>query len=122
MRVLIIEDELFIAMDLEVQLIDMGQQVTGIAVSKATSLEMARTDRPDLALVDLRLSGPSSGIEAAAIMRVELGIPIVLVSGSLHELTDDDLAEIAPIALLGKPYSPTNLAAVLAKAEGDLGK
>ncbi|MGR3633000.1 response regulator receiver domain-containing protein [Limimaricola soesokkakensis] len=122
MRVLIVEDEVFIAMDLEVQLIDMGQQVTGIAVSKATALEMARADRPDLALVDLRLSGPSSGIEAAAIMRVELGIPIVLVSGSLHELTDDDLAEIAPIALLGKPYSPTNLAAVLAKAEGDLGK
>ncbi|MGR3498579.1 MAG: response regulator [Limimaricola soesokkakensis] len=122
MRVLIVEDEVFIAMDLEVQLIDMGQQVTGIAVSKATALEMARADRPDLALVDLRLSGPSSGIEAAAIMRAELGIPIVLVSGSLHELTDDDLAEIAPIALLGKPYSPTNLAAVLAKAEGDLGK
>ena len=122
MRVLIVEDEVFIAMDLEMQLIDLGQQVTGIAVSKASALDMARADRPDLALVDLRLSGPSSGTEAAAIMRAELDIPIVLVSGSLHELTEEDLVRISPVALLGKPYSPSKLAAVLAEAEDAIGK
>lgn len=120
MRVLIVEDEVFIAMDLEMQLVELGHQVTGIAASEASALEMAGADRPDLALVDLHLAGSSSGVEAAAIMRTELGIPSVLVSGSLHELTEGDLARIAPVALLGKPYSPTKLAAVLVHSESEI--
>lgn len=113
MRILIIEDEVFIAMDLELQLIELGHEVTGIAASKRAAVDMAKTTEPDLALVDLHLAGPSSGAEAAAIIRSELNIPSVIISGSLHELTEGDLKEIKPIEILDKPYSSTKLAEVL---------
>lgn len=113
MRMLIVEDEVFISMDLELQLTELGHEVLGIAASKDAAIETARTTKPDLALVDLHLAGPSSGLEAAKIMRAELNIPSILVSGSLHELLNDDLEKIAPVALLAKPFSPTKLAETL---------
>ncbi|WP_341212928.1 response regulator [uncultured Limimaricola sp.] len=113
MRILIVEDEVFIALDLEMQLMDMGYEVVGIAGTKVTAIEMACAYVPDLALVDLHLAGPSSGAEAAAFMRAELGVPSIIVSGSLHELTEADIAATAPVALLGKPFSPVKLHAVI---------
>ncbi|MGX9857059.1 response regulator (plasmid) [Limimaricola variabilis] len=109
MRILIVEDEVFIALDLEMQLMDLGHEVVGIAACKATAIELARAHAPDLALVDLHLAKQTSGAEAAAFLRADLGIPSIIVSGSLHELTEADIAAIAPVAMFGKPFSPVKL-------------
>lgn len=113
MRILIVEDEVFIALDLEMQLVDLGHEVVGIAACKSSAIEMARAEGPDLALVDLHLAKQSSGAEVAAFMRASLGIPSIILSGSLHELTEEDIAAIAPAALLGKPFSPVKLHAAI---------
>ncbi|MCZ4262968.1 response regulator [Limimaricola sp. G21655-S1] len=113
MRILIVEDEVFIALDLEMQLMDLGHEVVGIAACRATAIELARAQAPDLALVDLHLARQTSGAEAAAVMRADLGIPSIIVSGSLHELTEVDIAAIAPVAMLGKPFSPVKLHAAV---------
>ncbi len=113
MRILIVEDEVFIALDLEMQLMDLGHEVVGIAACKATAIELARGEAPDLALVDLHLARQTSGAEAAAYMRADLGIPSIIVSGSLHELTEADIAAIDPVAMLGKPFSPKKLHAAI---------
>jgi CheY-like chemotaxis protein len=109
MRILIVEDEVFIALDLEMQLMDMGHEVVGIAACKATAIELASAHTPDLALVDLHLARSSSGAEAAAFMRADLGIPSIIVSGSLHELTEAEIFAIDPIAMIGKPFSSMKL-------------
>ncbi len=88
------------------QLMELGHEVVGIAASKTSAIELARAHAPDLALVDLHLAGPSSGAEAAVFMRADLGIPSIIVSGSLQELTAESIAAIDPVAMLGKPFSP----------------
>ncbi len=113
MRILIVEDEVFIALDLEMQLMDLGHEVVGIAACKTSAIELASAHAPDLALVDLHLARQTSGAEAAAYMRADLGIPSIIVSGSLHELTEADIAAIDPVALLGKPFSPVKLHAAI---------
>lgn len=116
MRVLIVEDEAFIALDLELQLEMMGHEVLGITASKDACIDLARQSRPDLALVDLHLAGPSCGIEAATLLHCELGVSCVLVSGSLHELRPEDIERIAPVAMLAKPFSMTALSKALEDA------
>ncbi|KAF0675108.1 response regulator [Profundibacterium mesophilum] len=117
MRVLIVEDEVFIALDLESHLEMMGHEVLGIAANKNTCLAQAEASRPDLALVDLHLAGPSSGIEAAAELRRDHGIACILVSGSLHELSPGDIERIEPLAMLAKPFSMTALTDALETAD-----
>ena len=85
-----------------------------IAECKTNAIELARAQAPDLALVDLHLERQTSGAVAAAFMRADLGISSITVSGSLHELTE---ADIAPMALLGKPFSPMKLRAAVREAD-----
>jgi len=113
MLILIVEDEVFIALDLEMQLMDLGHEVLGIAACKATAIELACAHAPDLALANLHLARQLSGAEAAAFMRAKLGIPSIIIGGSLHELTEADIAAIAPAAMLGKPFSPVKLHAAV---------
>ncbi|MGR3484393.1 MAG: response regulator [Paracoccaceae bacterium] len=112
--VLIVEDNAFIALDLEAELTDLGWRVVGIAATAGRAVEMARAHRPALAVVDLQLADGSRGQDAAAAMRAQFGVRSVLVSGSLHRLTAADRAAIEPVALLSKPLLPHELVAALA--------
>ncbi|PHP28649.1 response regulator [Limimaricola cinnabarinus] len=89
---------------------NLGHEVVGIAACNTTAIKLARAHAPDLGLVDLHLARQTSGAEAAALMRADLGIPSIVVSGSLHELAE---ADIAPVAMLGKPFNPMKLHAAI---------
>ncbi|MGB3722991.1 MAG: response regulator [Pacificimonas sp.] len=115
LRVLIAEDEFLIAMDLECQVEDAGHIVVGIAATKDKAIALAIDQRPDFAFMDLQLAGPSSGIEAAKQLRRQLGIGSVLLSGSLHKLTDSDIREIGPLAMLSKPVLGTQVQSELGR-------
>ena len=106
---LIAEDEFLIAMDLESQVENAGHIVIGIAATQDKVIAIAMRERPDLVLMDLQLAGPSSGIEAARHVRAEYGIASILLSGSLHQLTDRDIADIMPVAMLSKPVLPSEV-------------
>lgn len=116
LRILIVEDEFLIAMDLEFQVEEAGHTVVGVAATKAEAIALANAEKPDLALMDLQLAGPSSGIEAAKELRGTLNISSVLLSGSLHKVTEADIAEIAPIAMLSKPVLPNQIIQQLDRA------
>jgi CheY-like chemotaxis protein len=103
MRVLIVEDEILIALDLEMRIEELGHEVVGQAVSEREAVEVARKTLPDLVLMDLRLVGPSSGKEAALAIRRELDIPSIILSGNVHEITDAEAAVMRPFAKLSKP-------------------
>jgi CheY-like chemotaxis protein len=112
-RVLIVEDEVLIAMDLEMRVEELGHEVVGTAVSEREAVEMARETSPDLVLMDLRLVGPSSGREAALAIRRELNVPSVILSGNVHEITDAEEAAMRPFAMLSKPIVGQQLESVL---------
>ena len=64
-RVLIIEDNALIALDLETQMEDLGCDVVGVAVTAGQAIDTARRTLPDLALVDLQLADGSRGQDTA---------------------------------------------------------
>jgi CheY-like chemotaxis protein len=109
LRALIAEDEFLIALDLESQVEDAGHIVVGVASTQETAIVLAGQEQPDLVLMDLQLAGPSSGIEAAKTIRRAHGIKSVLLSGSLHKLTEGDIAQIEPLAMLSKPVLNTQV-------------
>jgi CheY-like chemotaxis protein len=112
-RVLIVEDEILIAMDLEMRVEGLGHEVVGTAVSEREAVELARETSPDLVLMDLRLVGPSSGKAAALAIRRELDVPSVILSGNVHEITDAEEAAMQPFAMLSKPIVGQQLESIL---------
>ncbi|MEE4212330.1 MAG: response regulator [Parvularcula sp.] len=110
---LIIEDNAFIALDLEAQLQDLGCEVVGTAVTASQAIEIARRTLPDLALVDLQLADGSRGQDAAQVLRSELNVTSIILSGSLHAVTEEERLNIRPIAMLSKPVLPHELGGVV---------
>ena len=64
-RVLVVEDEFLVSMELETALMDEGFEVVGIANSADQAIHLATTFRPDLVIMDIRLIGQRDGIDAA---------------------------------------------------------
>lgn len=110
LRILIVEDNAFIALDLEGQIQDLGHEVVGIAAMADTAIEAAKTMRPDLAVLDLQLAAGTRGQDVARVLRQELEIPSILMSGSLHLVSAQEREDIRPLAMLSKPMLPHELA------------
>lgn len=87
MKVLIVEDEILIAMDSETLVKALGHQVVGIATSASEAVSQAATHRPDVALMDIRLSGGRDGEEAACEMHARQGLRCIFLSANLDEAT-----------------------------------
>lgn len=99
-RVLLVEDQVLIAMSLEAELKDFGFDVTGIAPDVATALKMIQQDPPDLAVLDVNLRRENSIPVAQALMG--LGVHFVFATGYG---TDVDLPpEFAAVPVVDKPY------------------
>jgi CheY-like chemotaxis protein len=120
LRVMIVEDEALIAMDLEFQLEDLGHSSVGIAARTGDAIDLAQRERPDLAFIDLSLACGDDGRDVAIALRDDLGIPSILLSASLHRLTAEDVDRIAPEAMLSKPIMPGTLARTLRDVARDL--
>ena len=93
-RVLIIEDEFLIALDLETTMFKLGFDVCALAPSARKARSLAMNDHPDVALVDVCLEGGREGIEIARWLREVCEVPIVFVTAQ----TDEDTVEQNPRA------------------------
>lgn len=115
-RILVVEDEILIAMEIEASLRDAGYEVVGIAPRCRTALKLAERERPDLVVMDVQLAGTRDGVEAAVIIRRRYGIPSLFVSSqSVRELAVHAAAADAA-GWLHKPASPDRLARAVADA------
>lgn len=120
MRILIVEDELLLVMDLEQLLQHWGYHVCGSANTAEEAVAKAIDLRPDLVLMDLHLADGSSGLKAAHCIRDRLGIASLFVTGNdiVAELKEID--RLDPVAILSKPFHPEALRAALLRAERQL--
>lgn len=100
-RILVVEDEMLLALDLQMILEDQGCTVIGPAPNAKRALQLLEDERPDAATLDLNLNGQSSAPVAAAL--AERSIPFLIISGynSLHD--DEPLLRNAPH--VAKPFS-----------------
>ena len=116
LRIMIVEDELLLAMDLEDLLTLAGHQVAGQAsdTEQAIALAERSSEEIDVAIMDINLARGSNGVETAAILRQRWNIPSLFVSGNLDEKTRAKALEWKPIGFVGKPYSEREVLAAIA--------
>ena len=119
MNVLIVEDEVLIAMHLELLVTGFGHEVCATALSSAEAIAHAAAHRPDVALMDVRLAGGSSGIEAAGEL-LRLQVRCIFLSANLDEATRNAALAHDPVDFVDKPILPILLQRALEKAERQL--
>ncbi|MNR97851.1 putative transcriptional regulatory protein pdtaR [compost metagenome] len=107
LRVLIVEDEMLLAMDLEDMLLDAGYEVVGQAshMQQAITLAEQNDGAIDVAIMDINLARGTNGVETAAALRERWNIPSLFVSGNLDERTREAALPLSPLGFVGKPYS-----------------
>lgn len=113
-RVLIIEDEPIIAMDIEHVTMDMGHEVVEIVDTRDAAVEAARRHGPDLVLADIQLADGSSGIDAVKDILGEREAPVIFVTAYPERLLTGTRPE--PTFLIAKPFVDATLKATISQA------
>jgi CheY-like chemotaxis protein len=125
-KILIVEDEGVIALQLKFDLEHMGHTVTGIYASGQEALESMETTRPDLLLIDIRLQGEMDGIEMASRINKQYDIPIIYITAHSDENTIKRAKMTEPYGYSLKPINPKELRVAvemtLHKSQIDRGK
>ena len=112
--VLIIEDEAFIAMDLEGLVEGLGHSVLGVARTHAEAVALARAKRPGLVLADIQLADGSSGLDAVNEMLRSFEVPVIFITAYPERFLTGERPE--PAFLIAKPFQPATVSAVLSQA------
>ena len=113
-RVLIIEDETLIALDLANIVGELGHAVVGKAMSKAEALSVAHAQRPTMILADINLGEGGSGLEAVVEILRSFAAPVVFVTAYPEHLLTGERPE--PTYLVTKPFLPKTLQATIGQA------
>jgi len=113
-RVLIIEDESIIALDLENIVLELGHEVVGKAASKAEALSIAHAEQPGLILADINLGEGGSGLEAVVEILRSFTVPVIFVTAYPEHLLTGERPE--PTYLVTKPFLPETLQATIGQA------
>ena len=113
-RVLIIEDESVIALDLENLVNELGHKVIGIAKTKDEAVTRARAQKPGLVLADINLGEGGSGIEAVSEILRSFDIPVIFVTAYPERLLTGERPE--PTYLITKPFLPETVQATVGQA------
>ena len=113
-RVLIIEDEPIIAMDIETIVRDLGHDVTGVAVTRDEAVALAMQDRPGLVLADIQLADDSSGIDAVKDILVQFSVPVIFITAFPERLLTGERPE--PTFLITKPFQRSTVKAAISQA------
>ncbi|MER0239106.1 response regulator [Fulvimarina sp. MAC8] len=107
--ILIVEDEILIAMDVEQSVEEAGHKVMGIETTASSAVKAVEMARPDVVLMDLKLADGSFGGDAAREILQRFGIHSIFISGNLDSATRSRLADLEPIAMLSKPFRAEEL-------------
>jgi DNA-binding response OmpR family regulator len=118
MRILLVEDEVLIALEQRLYLEAVGHEVVGPATTPAEAVELAAETPPDLALVDVHLARHTSGIDAAQAL-AKRGVACLYVTSFGEELQRGG-ARAAGIGCLAKPFSESALLAAVDAAQAIL--
>lgn len=108
-KVLIVEDEAAITMELEAHVAAMGHVVVGPTASCARALALAETERPDLALMDINIAGPRDGVETAAELRARFDIPVIFITAHTNPELVARAKPAQPLGWLVKPFNEREL-------------
>ncbi|WP_425992438.1 response regulator [Afipia sp. DC4300-2b1] len=112
--VLIIEDETFIAMDLESLVKNLGHNVIGVARTHTDAVALAKSKKPGLILADIQLADGSSGLDAVNELLKTFEVPVVFITAYPERFLTGERPE--PAFLISKPFQPAMVSAVASQA------
>lgn len=112
-NILIVENELLVAMGLRRMLESVGHRVCGIAATAAAAMDLARAHAPDLVLMDVTLRGQVDGIEAAAALLAERSFALVFVTAHSDLKTRARMQALHPVGILPKPFTERQLLQII---------
>jgi len=119
-RILIVEDDVLVASEMEVTLSDAGFEIVGVAASANEALLLAGAESPVLAVMDIRIAGDRDGIDTALELFRSHGIRCIFASAHSDHDSRRRAAPAAPLGWLQKPYSMASLTAMVRAALHEL--
>jgi CheY-like chemotaxis protein len=112
--VLIIEDETFIAMDLEALVESLGHNVVGVARTQTEAIALAKKKAPGLILADIQLADGSSGLDAVNELLRTFEVPVIFITAYPERFLTGERPE--PAFLIAKPFQPAMVSAIASQA------
>lgn len=113
-RVLIIEDEWVIALDLKTLVTELGHEVVGVAPTHSKAVELAQHGDFGLVLADIQLADGSSGIDAVTDILESFDVPVIFITAFPDRLLTGERPE--PTYLITKPFLSETVKATIAQA------
>jgi DNA-binding NarL/FixJ family response regulator len=108
-EVLIVEDQVLIAIHLQDLVEEAGHRVSGMAHDAVGALASAARQRPAFAIMDLRLAEGTSGIDAARQLYELHGVRCLFVSANINDDVRRQVADLQPLGFIGKPFLPAEV-------------
>ncbi|MXS81639.1 EAL domain-containing protein [Nitrosomonas oligotropha] len=108
-KILIVEDEKIVALDLKRRLTKLGYQVTGMAASGQKALALVDQEIPNIVLMDIHIQGDMDGVEVADQLQKAHSIPIIYLTAYSEEKTVTRAKATKPYGYLLKPFSDREL-------------
>ena len=115
-KILIVKDELILAMELEMKLQLRDFHKIKIISTGEEEIDLAHSYKPGLVIMDIMLKSKINGIEAASQILAHKKIPLIYITGNSHLREDAKLLATNPIEVLSKPLSDWELFNSIKKA------
>lgn len=112
-KVLIVEDEGIVSLDLRTSLSSFGEIESEIAFTGEEALNIVKKDRFDLMIMDIGLKGKIDGIETAKIISREYSIPVVFLTGFADSDTERKANILSPAGYMTKPVDEDKLREII---------
>jgi PAS domain S-box-containing protein len=115
-KVLIVEDEAIIGLDMKRLLADAGFDVAAVAATAKQAMRLVQTSSPDLVLMDIHIKGPVDGIDTAHHIRQKFRLPVVFVTAHADKNTLERARQSGPFGFITKPISALGLVSTIEMA------
>ncbi len=118
LTVLIVDDEILIARNLQSTLIDLGHEVPEVVCTGEDAIDRVEKIKPDLVFMDIRLASGMDGIESAQIIKDRFAIPVVFLTAYADDETLARARKVGPYGYLVKPIAERDIKIVIEMALG----
>ncbi len=113
LKILLVEDEVVVGMLMRIELTRLGNEVVKHLTSGEDAISFAQTNKLDLILMDIQLTGKTNGIDAAIAIRSESPVPIIFMTGYADSAIRERAETLEPLGYLLKPITGAQIQAII---------
>jgi CheY-like chemotaxis protein len=114
-KILIVEDEAIIALDMQERLSGLGYNVCGTTSTGEKAILIAEATLPDIIIMDMKLKGNMNGIETANVIKEKFAIPSVFLTAFTDDSTINQIKNSLNQEYITKPFNEEELVSKIEK-------